>query len=116
MQSLAKRVEILAVIHFNEQHIATACVAFMEMLSYDSTKMRVHLQTASLIYQHWQSQLTGHIEVRKQQEQRLTKEVSQALLSCIKNRNRDDQTLPSQVLSQLEDAIQWQLEKKRIQL
>ncbi|XP_071954480.1 spatacsin-like isoform X2 [Antedon mediterranea] len=56
---------LIALKHFANQGIASACVAFIEMLGRDSTRLRVDLQTGNTIYNFQQKEE----EWRKQDKQ-----------------------------------------------
>lgn len=113
LKSVISKVQKLALVYFNQTHVAGACVAFTEMLGCDSTETRVHLEAAWLLQQHWCSQLEGPVDQRKQQESRLARQVSHMLLSCLRAKQSQ---AAREVVTLLEAAIYWQLDKHRIKL
>ncbi|KAK7503511.1 hypothetical protein BaRGS_00005050 [Batillaria attramentaria] len=91
----------LAAKHFHNARISSACVAFVEMLSLDSTVLRAYIQAGETLLAHSMRSLSGPVDKRKEQSHTSQQEVVSLLHSCLRNKHRHGRRL----LTCLEDAV-----------
>ncbi|XP_070207763.1 spatacsin-like isoform X2 [Littorina saxatilis] len=91
----------LAVKHFHNPQISSACVAFVEMLGTDSIVLRTYIHAGETMLTHRVKNSPGPIEKRKEQMKASEQEVVSLMQSCLRNRHSHGRRL----LSSVEDAI-----------
>ena len=68
---------LLALRHFHQPPIAAASVAFLQMLGFDTTIVRVNVQVASLIMAQEGSEVSGTVDQRRQIETQLQRNIGE---------------------------------------
>ncbi|XP_033634267.1 spatacsin-like [Asterias rubens] len=97
----------IAIRHLSNRTIASACVAFVEMLGQDSMSVRIDLQAASAVLERKSTHGDGGGKARKDQEQNLVR----MLLACLQGSGN-----AKELLQLLEDAITYKLNLAKTKL
>ncbi|KAH3730075.1 spatacsin-like isoform X1 [Dreissena polymorpha] len=98
--------------HFHNAQVATACVAFQELLGHDSLLLRTYIQAGNDILAYRHNAVTGTLEKRREQLKKNEQEVVELLQGCIQHGS----SAATEAKLALEAAILASITKDRLHL